>query len=131
MAEIMYADTTASALMPIYTGNAADVQAKWASIIGVANTYSWAEQSGFSIGNVFTQWPRSMYKSLQTNSNTFVRYLVSTSGLTMTEMDGSHPGSDTPSRNTETDATRSLSFYVTNTPWIGTATKPEPSQPPP
>ena len=127
----MYADTAATELMPTYTSNAADVQEKWATIIGIANTYSWAEQSGFSTGNIFTQWPQSMYKSLQTNSNTFVRYLVTTSGLTMVEMDGSHPGNDTPSQNTETDLTRPLTFYAANTPWIGSAAKPEPSQPPP
>ena len=131
VAEIMYSGTAATELMPIYTGNAADAQAKWANITGIASTYPWAEQSGFATGNIFTQWPQSMYKSLQTNSNTFVRYLVTTSGLTMVEMDGSHPGSDTPSQNTETDLARPLTFYATNTPWIGTAAKPEPSQPPP
>ena len=131
IAEIMYTGTAATELMPIYTGNAADVQAKWATITGIATSYPWAEQSGFSTGNIFTQWPRSMYKSIQTNSNTFVRHLVATSGLTMIEMDGIHPGNDTPSQNTETDVSRPLTFYAANTPWTGSATKPEPSRPPP
>lgn len=134
IAEIMYTGTEATELMPIYTGNAADVQAKWVEIIAIANTYRWAEQYRFSTGNSFTQWPRSMYKALQTNSNTFVRYLVGTSGLTMTEMAPGfypgHPGNLTPSQNTGTDTFRDLTFYTTNTPWIGGGGKPEPSQPP-
>jgi hypothetical protein len=122
--------TTATDVMPIYTGNAEDIKSKWDTIIGIAESYPWAEQSGFSIGNTFRQWPGSMYKSVQTNSNTFVRHLVTTSGLTMVEMDGAHPGNDTPSQNTETDVGRDLTFYTVNTPWTGSATKPEPSQPP-
>ncbi len=123
--------SNADALMPIYTGTAADVEGKWATIIDLAETYQWAEQDGFTTGNTFTQWPRSMYKSTQTNSNTFVHYLVDESGLIWLEMDGFHPGNDAPIQNTESDLGRPLTFYATNTPWVGTASKPEPSQPPP
>lgn len=123
--------STADSLMPIFTGNEERVQAKWATITDLAKNYAYAEQDEFNEGNVFAQWPRSMYKSLGTNSNTFVHFLVDTSGLGWVEMDGFHPGNDDPKQNTEEDLGRTLTFYATNTPWVGSASKPEPSQPPP
>ena len=109
--------------MPIYSGNADDAQAKWATILEIAKTCPWAEQSGFSTGNSFTKWPRSMYKSLGTNSNTFVHYLVVLSGLGWVEMDGLHPGSETPEQNIEEDLGRTLTFYEDHTPWLGLPAK--------
>ncbi|MDA1035339.1 MAG: hypothetical protein O3B65_00485 [Chloroflexi bacterium] len=131
IAEIMYSDTTAEDLMPIFTGTAKEVEERWNTITGLAQSYPWAEQPGFTTTSVFTQWPRSLYEALQTNSNTFVRYLVTESGLTMTEMDGSHPGSDTPSLNSDTDFSRSLVYYSVEPPWKDEVQKAEPSGTPP
>ena len=135
---IMYTGTKATKIMPIYTGDAAHVQEKWAIIIGLAENYKWGEQPDFAkdpTAPVFTQWPRSMYKSLQTNSNTFVRYLVNGSGLTMTDMSRFHPGAQVPSQNTELfnpldTSSRLLTFYKEQTPWKGSGPK-KPSAPPP
>lgn len=135
ISEIVYQDTRATKIMPIYTGTAADVQARWTTIIGIAQSYQWGEQSGVSSGNAFTNWPRSMYKSLQTNSNTFVRYLVRMSGLTMTEMTPGlyegHPGAYPPSQNTFFDLGRTLTFYPEHTPWLGDPPKDMPPGTPP
>ena len=120
ISEIMYTGTAATKIMPIYTGSAADVQARWATITDIATSYTWGEQSGFSSGSTqpaFAQWPRSWYKSLQTNSNTFVRQLVTRSGVTMTEMSGSHPGDELPSPNEEMFVGRPLTMYAAQTPW--------------
>ncbi len=132
ISEIVYTGTAATRIMPIYTGNAADVQARWATITGIATGYPWAEQSGFSAGPTFSQWPQSMYKSLQTNSNTFVRHLVTASGLTMTEMSEPHPGNNTPSQNGDTYLGAPLTMYSEHSPWApGTPPKPKPPGTPP
>lgn len=131
IAEIVYEGVSATDLMPIFAGTEEEVGEKWTEIIELAETYPWAEQSGFAGGNTFTQWPVSMYASLGTNSNTFIRFLVTTSGLRMTEMDGLHPGHIIPIQNTESDLGRQLSFYPEHTPWFGSAAKPEPAAPPP
>jgi len=122
VAEIMQT-STATSLMPIYTGNKEQVQEKWAAITEEAQKYAWAEQDDFNENNVFAQWPRSMYKSLGTNSNTFVHYLVVLSGLGWVEMDGLHPGSETPEQNIEEDLGRTLTFYEDHTPWLGLPAK--------
>ena len=130
VSEIVYTDS-ATKIMPIFTGNVATTTAKWNTILGLARTYNWGEQTGFAAVPTFTKWPGSMYKSQQTNSNTFVRYLVTTSGLAMTEMNGSHPGNATPSQNTETQFNKPLSFYAAHTPWKGGTPKPKPAGTPP
>ena len=131
VAEIVYSGTAATELMPIFTGSEREIEAKWQEIIGIAETYRWAEQPGFATGPTFAKWPASLYQPLQTNSNTFIRYLVSKSGLSMVEQDGSHPGNDTPIQNTDTDLGRHLTFYEIDTPWTGTPAKPEPVGTPP
>lgn len=131
IAEIVYSGTAATELMPIFTGSEDEIEAKWEEIIGIAESYPWAEQPGFATGPTFAKWPASMYEPLQTNSNTFIRYLVAQSGLSMVELDGSHPGNDTPSQNTDTDLGGNLTFYAAQTPWTGTPAKPEPGAAPP
>lgn len=131
IAEIVYTGISATELMPIYAGTKEDVETRWGEIMTLAQDYPWAEQSGFATNSTFTQWPRSMYDPLGTNSNTFIRYLVTSAGLKMTEMDGSHPGNLAPVQNTEHDLGRLLTFYPTHTPWTGTPDKPEPSGTPP
>lgn len=130
IAEIMYEGISATDLMPIYAGTEGQVEEKWAEIIDLAENYAWAEQSGFADAG-FTQWPVSMYDPLGTNSNTFIRFLVTASGLQMTEMDGLHPGHPVPVQNTQSDLGRLLTFYPEHTPWTGSAIKPEPSGSPP
>ena len=94
-----------------------------------AKAYQWAEQAGF--GAAFVNWPKSMYKSFQTNSNTFVRDVMNTvkpGGVSMIEMDGSHPGNLTPSQNTDTSVKSGLiRFYPAHTPWKGAPAKPKPA----
>lgn len=129
IAEIVYEGISATELMPIFAGNQDEIEAKWAEIIDLAENYPWAEQAGFA-QSTFTQWPMSMYDPLGTNSNTFIRYLITNSGLLLIEMDGPHPGDLTPEQNAEYDLARRLSFYPEHTPWTGENEKPEPSEQP-
>ena len=132
VSEIVYENTEATRIMPIFTGTAAEVEARWATIIDLARTYEWAEQSGFADGPIYTKWPKSMYKSLQTNSNTFIRQLVTGSGLTMTEIADSHPGRQVPSQNTDTFVGRPMSVFEEHTPWNQSGpAKPRPPGSPP
>ncbi len=131
IAEIVYTDTAATELMPIFAGTQEEVETKWAEIIDLAENYPWAEQAGFATGPNFTEWPGSLYDPLGTNSNTFIRFLVTASGLQMTEMDGAHPGHPVPVQNTASDLGRILSLYPEHTPWTGDTPKPEPEGTPP
>ncbi len=117
ISEIVYSDSS-DAIMPIVEDIAPIINGKWRRIINYAKTYRWAEQQGFAKGPTFTQWPRSMYKSGQTNSNTFVRATVKGAGLAMVEMDGSHPGAMTPSQNTDDSVTGgTLVFFAGHKPY--------------
>lgn len=131
IAEIMYRDTAAEELMPIYAGTKEDVEERWAGIIETAQNYPYAEQEGFAERGELTQWPMSLYQPLGTNSNTFIRHLVREAGLLWLEQDGLHPGNDAPEQNTESYLGRPLTFYVAHTPWKGEAIKPEPDELPP
>ncbi len=78
-----------------------DVKTKWDSVVQNAKNYKFAEQGGTNFKGVFTNWPNSKYKmpgegSPLNNSNTFIRTIVSESGLTMIELDGEHPGTNKP-----------------------------------
>jgi RHS repeat-associated protein len=136
IAEIKYDNKQDSNdIMPIAEGGNArlerNVKAAWARIWSAAKGYKWAEQDGFATNKkapTFTHWPRSMYKAFQTNSNTFVRHVIKKAGLTMTEMDGWHPGNDKPSQNTDDAARGKWYFYSQHTPWTGAANaKPKPT----
>jgi hypothetical protein len=131
IAEIVYWQTAATKLMPIYAGSEREMSEIWATVIETAENYEWAEQLGFADENNFTRWPGSMYQPLQTNSNTFIRYLVNQSKMSWVEMDGSHPGNDVPSQNTELDLLRDVTVYAEHTPWFGDDAKSEPEAPPP
>jgi hypothetical protein len=72
------------------------VAAKWRKVEKNAQGYTFAEQVTIP---PFKQWPDSNYATFGTNSNTFIRWLVGASSMTMVEMSGSHPGDATPSRN--------------------------------
>jgi len=134
IAEIAYSDS-ASKVMPIYTLDGAAgvtnamVAEKWAAIISHSKSYAWAEQPGFA--GAFVNWPGSLYKAFQTNSNTFVRTAVAAATLTMVEMSGNHPGNAIPSQNTDDAWTGGpLYFYAAHTPWTSPA-KPKPAGSPP
>lgn len=128
IAEIVYSDS-ATKIMPLYDdADPAKVANKWNKMIATAKSYAYGEQSGFSSGPTFTKWPGSLYKTFQTNSNTFVRHIVASAGIGMVEMSGAHPGNTTPSQNTQSGYT----FYATQTPWpSGGTPKPKPPGTPP
>jgi len=56
----------------------------------------YAEQPGFR--GVFKNWPNSKYivGDDVNNSNTYIRDIVTKSGMTMKELDGGHPGRLSP-----------------------------------
>ena len=118
IAEIKYSDS-ATKVMPMYIGiRTGSIKKIWATIIKFAKSYRWAEQEGFDAGPTFVNWPRSMYKAHQTNSNTFVRAAVKAADLSMIEMDGWHPGNTTPSQNTDDSITGGpLLFFRGEKPW--------------
>ena len=124
IAVVHYSDI-ATKIMPIYDDTPKAVKEKWDRITAAAKGYSWAEQDGFD--GAFVNWPRSMYKALQTNSNTFARYVVKSAGLTFVEMAGNHQGNSEPSQNEEDFFT----FFPDQTPWKGGDPKPQPSNLPP
>jgi len=115
---------TSKRIMPIYQDRNPDiVKIKWSLIANAAVDYPWAEHAK-SRDELETHkvpiknWPKSKYKSFQTNSNTFVRTMVRAASLAMTEMSGSHPGAMTPSQNIETDIMGySFIFYSSLPPW--------------
>jgi hypothetical protein len=102
--------------MPIFDASAAQVASKWATLIAFAKLYPWAEQRLEVEGTPRhrpRQWLKSMYKSFQTNSNTFIREMVRQAGLNMVEMTGLHPGNDVASQNNEDGWT----FTSDSVPW--------------
>ena len=110
--------------MPIFNGvgktqkekeKEKDVKAQWDIIINSAKIYDWAEQNN---PIPFKKWPKSMYKALQTNSNTFVRTMVrQTKIASFPEMSGSHPGKDRPSQNVEYGIGGKYIFFKNVLPW--------------
>lgn len=93
------------------------VTTKWNKLIANALKYKWAEQDGVTESTI-SKWPRSKYKSFQTNSNTFVRNMVSKVGLKMKELSGNHPGNKTPSQNSESDIYgNDYYFFSSEKPW--------------
>lgn len=97
----MFEDSSTK-IMPVFDDKPSVVKKRWDTIMAKAKYYSWAEHEHLKFNreggdkNRFSNWPRSLYKSWQTNSNTFVRYVA---GDLMTEMSGSRPGDQTPSQN--------------------------------
>jgi len=107
--------------MPVETGDSASIDGLWLMLTLMAENYDWAEQEGFAMGPIFQNWPRSLYLWDGTNSNTFIRYLAGSMGI-MQEMNGLHPGSDSPEQN----ALPGNTFYPEHTPWQGLPNKPRP-----
>lgn len=112
--------------MPIYVDTApSKVLEKWNTILSTATTYPYGEQfSGNSNAPVsaFANWSNSSYSMWHNNSNTFARYVVRKSGLTMHEMSGSFPGNEWP-----VDRDPMFDYFYGQTPWLSTATaKPMP-----
>ena len=135
ISEIVFATKGTYRIMPVYEGGSSfdktAVEAAWGRIRDAAKAYNWAEEQGFAAGPNFSNWPASMYKSWQTNSNTFVRHTIGATGLAMVEMTGSHPGHGAPSQNTDNDFWGlPWHFFAAHTPWFGSENeKPEPTDP--
>lgn len=90
--------STATKVMALAVGAPGEMGAIWNRMMGNARTCRCAEQDPFT---AFTSWPRSLSKSFQTNSNTFVSEMLRALGITMVEMSMPHPGNTTASENTE------------------------------
>lgn len=130
IAEIVYSDS-ATKVMPIFDGKPTAVANKWRLLREAAKKYKYAEQEGF--GGAFRNWPRSMYKTFQTNSNTFIKHIINSAGLPWTDMAGNHPGNSAPSQNTDDAVTGGeLHFFENHTPWDDHKgpDKPMPNEPP-
>jgi hypothetical protein len=72
----------------------------WDRLVAQAKSYKYAEQVKPSKTEDFKQWPWSSYMlavgsftDVAVNSNTFIRHVVTSVGLQMIELPGSHPGS--------------------------------------
>jgi hypothetical protein len=80
----------------IYKGTPQQVKQQWAKVIQQAQGYRYAEQPGLT--GVFRNWPNSRYDTADdaNNSNTYIRDIVTKSGMTMKELGGSHPGRNSP-----------------------------------
>ena len=93
---IQYSDS-GTKFAAIFKGTPVQVKQQWAKVIQQANSYGYAEQPGFN--GVFKNWPNSRYDIGDdvNNSNTYIRDIVTKSGMTMKELGGSHPGRNSPS----------------------------------
>jgi RHS repeat-associated protein len=99
ISEINYSDSS-DRIMPIYLGSHMVVQLIWEmSVVPSAANYEWAEQAPRGQTGPLYRWRQSLYDVDATNSNTFVRYLLSVNGLPTNEMPGFHPGDMTPEQN--------------------------------
>ena len=132
ISEITYKTPGTYDIMPIWENtDKALVKAKWNEIIKLAKAYQWAEQEGFAedkANPTFKNWPRSMYKTFGTNSNTFVIDTIKKAGLVWKKMDGVHPGDNTPSQNVDDAGRGQWHFFRRHTPWTGEGNrKPEPT----
>lgn len=88
----------------VFDGKPSEVKKKWKTIISLAKSYAYAEQgtSGERIeprDAKFTRFPKSLYNAFGNNSNTFVRTIVTDSGVGMQELSGWHPGNQRPDPN--------------------------------
>ena len=71
-----------------------EVKRMWDRIAQLANSYPYAEKSGF---NAAQRWPQSLYELPPgNNSNTFGRWLVRKSGNAVPNLSGVFPGADMP-----------------------------------
>ena len=124
MSMVFFSDS-GTRVMPVRDGNPPAIASLWGKILSRARAYAWAEtEDDLS----FPRWPRSLYSSLGSNSNTFVRYVMATSGIGFPEMStGPHSGSSSPSQNHITG----VDFYATAKPWVHLGSEPMPSFPPP
>ena len=100
----------ATCIMPIDEGTFQEESQKFLAITNAAEHYPWAEWGGFA-GN-FSRWPGSLYVAYQTNSNTFIQYVVTRAGLPWTPMEGNHWGAPPPGfQNFKFNAWGRYSFY--------------------
>jgi hypothetical protein len=131
----------ATKIMPIFEGTPSVVKEKWDEILAAAKGYPWAEQAGpdEQFNGVFVNWPRSLYEERQTNSNTFVEYVLRSAGLPLVEMSGWHPGYDEPKQNVAylewwagpplyLPGGTPVQFFATEPPWKTTKPRREPPQ---
>lgn len=124
-------------IMPILDGDPERVREAWERIKVRAQAYPWAEQGGtdaLAFKGPFMKWPKSLYKALGTNSNTFVRTVVKEAGLRSCEIDGSHPGDRRPRQNHESGTTPygasyTYRFYASSPPWVAGWPWNDPPQP--
>jgi hypothetical protein len=75
-----------------------DVQDKWDDeIIEAAESYGYAEQTGYNLTSENSNFPDSKYFFPPgNNSNTFIRWLVDESDISMPNLSGTFPGASTP-----------------------------------
>jgi RHS repeat-associated protein len=85
----------------VYDSNPNEAQTQWDTVANNAKQYAYAEQVGFN--GRFAHWPNSQYQLPPgNNSNTFGRWLVTTSGMPMYEHPAPpHPGGATPQQLTQ------------------------------
>ncbi len=93
---LIYYRDSGTKFAAIYKGTPQQVKQQWAKVIQQANGYKYAEQPGFN--GAFKNWPNSKYDVGDdvNNSNTYIRDIVTKSGMTMKELGGSHPGRNSP-----------------------------------
>jgi len=77
----------------IYDDSDGNVDSKWRQVIGVAQSYQYAEQ-GLTGEKItarqlrFSRFPRSIYDAFGNNSNVFVRYVIGRTGMKKMELRG-------------------------------------------
>jgi RHS repeat-associated protein len=70
-----------------------DVDQKWSEIQGKSARYEYAEQaSGEGPPDPLKNFPASVYRPTENNSNTYVREMMSRTSIPPFELSGSHPG---------------------------------------
>ena len=97
---VIYMYDSSNKLAAVYKGSKDEADVKWKTLINNASNYTFAEQGGDGFSGNFQNWPNSRYQMPWdkpfNNSNTFVRTMTVTSGLSMFELSGSHPGNVKP-----------------------------------
>ncbi len=95
-------------IIPVVSSSSTNIIIRFENMKTLARQYPYAEQYNVHESRQFPNWPRSLYKMMWTNSNTFIRWVA---GPLMTEMVGrAHPGNQTPSQNYENNWTFSADY---------------------
>ena len=93
---ISYNTDTGNTVKPLLIGERPIIEAKFSQLLQWSNSYDYAEQTiAFS---AVTHWRNSWYEigDNVNNSNTFVKYALSSNQIPYSKMNGSHPGRDVP-----------------------------------